>query len=131
MYSKTTQAIKITALPTFLEDQSDVEEGQFVWAYTIQIENHGEQTVQLINRTWQVTDAGGQLQEVHGPGVVGEQPVLDPGQAFQYTSGTVLNTPSGLMAGSYEMLNKETGDMFLVDIPLFSLDSPCQTARPN
>lgn len=131
MYAATTHHIRIIALPTYLVDQSNPEEGSFVWAYTIQIENRGQRTVQLLNRTWHITDAGGQVQEVHGAGVIGEQPVLEPGQAFQYTSGAVLNTPSGIMSGSYEMVDAETGERFDVAIPIFSLDSPAQLVRPN
>lgn len=131
MFIKVTKDIKVTAMPMYLEDQSDPEEEHYVWAYTIQIENHGDQTVQLLNRTWHITDATGQLQEVQGPGVVGEQPVLQPGDVFQYTSGTVLNTSSGMMVGTYEMLELEAGTSFNIDIPAFSLDSPFQMARPN
>ncbi len=131
MFIQTTRLIKITALPHFLEDQSDIAEGHFVWAYTIQIENQGDETVQLLNRRWHITDAEGQEQHVEGPGVVGEQPLLKPGQSYQYTSGTVLQTSSGIMCGSYEMENQETGEHFDVVIPTFSLDSPGQIARAN
>lgn len=131
MFTCTTELIKVTAMPMYLEDQSDPEEDHYVWAYTIQIENHGNQVVQLLNRTWNITDATGQLQQVQGPGVVGEQPVLEPGDVFQYTSGTVLTTPSGIMAGNYEMLEVESGRIFHIDIPVFSLDSNLQIARPN
>lgn len=131
MFTCTTELIKVTAMPMYLEDQSDPEEDHYVWAYTIQIENHGNHTVQLLNRTWNITDATGQLQQVQGPGVVGEQPVLEPGDVFQYTSGTVLTTSSGIMAGNYEMIEVESGRIFHVDIPAFSLDSSLQIARPN
>ncbi len=131
MFIQTTRLIKVTAMPLYLEDQSDAEDEHYVWAYTIQIENHSDKTVQLLNRTWHVTDATGQVQEVQGPGVVGEQPILQPGDVFQYTSGTVLNTASGMMSGFYEMVEAESGERFDVDIPAFSLDSPLQMARPN
>ncbi len=131
MYTKTTRLIKVTAMPHYLEDQSDPEEGHYVWAYTIVIENHGREAVQLLDRVWRITDGGGQTQEVEGPGVVGEQPTLQPGQAFQYTSGTVLSTSSGMMEGSYGMVSAEDGLKFEVGIPAFSLDSPHQTKRPN
>jgi ApaG protein len=130
MYIQTTRHIKITVVPLYLADQSDPAERHYVWAYTIQMENMGKETVQLLNRYWHITDANGAVQEVRGPGVVGEQPVLQPGNAFQYTSGAALRTPSGIMTGKYEMATKE-GERFLVDIPTFSLDSPDQVKRPN
>src|SRR3546814_15563563 len=88
----------------------------YVWAYQVRIENIGRETVQLRNRYWQITDAFGRVQEVRGPGVVGEQPVLEPGESFEYTSGTPLQTPSGIMVGTYEM-EASNGDPFDVDIP--------------
>ncbi len=133
MFIQTTRLIKITALPHFLEDQSDIAEGHFVWAYTIQIENQGDETVQLLNRRWHITDAEGQEQHVEGPGFVGEQPLLKPGQSYQYTSGTVLQTSSGIMCGSYEMENQETGEHFDVVIPTFNpttLDRAVASAAP-
>lgn len=131
MFSATTQEILVVAQPRFLPDQSDMGQGYYVWAYTIQIENRGRRTVQLLNRSWHITDAGGQVQQVHGPGVVGEQPIFAPGQVFQYTSGVVLHTPSGWMAGTYEMVDCGSEEAFLIDIPAFSLDSPQQAGRPN
>lgn len=130
MYSAITRDIRILAQPVYLEGQSMPKEGVYSWAYTIQIENRGEQRVRLLNRYWHITDAGGQVQEVRGPGVVGEQPTLNPGEAFQYTSGAALHTPSGIMQGHYEMEN-ESGERFPVIIPAFSLDSPEQIKRPN
>lgn len=130
MYTRTTRKIKITVIPSYLDDQSDPEDGHFVWSYTIQIENLGEQTAQLVNRYWHITDAHGAVQEVRGSGVVGEQPVLQAGDSYQYTSGAALRTPSGIMSGHYEMQNPE-GERFHVEIPVFSLDSPAQVARPN
>lgn len=130
MYTQTTRQIKITVIPTFLANQSAAEESHFVWAYTIQMENLGEETVQLLNRYWKITDATGGVQEVRGPGVVGDQPVLEPDDTYQYTSGVALKTPSGIMTGHYEMATR-TGDRFLVEIPAFSLDSPEQVKRPN
>ena len=86
MYYATTQEIEVSVEPFYLEDQSDPEEGHFAFAYHVRIENHGIRTVQLINRRWQITDALGRIQEVRGPGVVGEQPVLEPGETFEYLS---------------------------------------------
>ncbi len=123
MYNKTTREIRISVKPIYLEDQSEPSEGHFVWAYQIRIENLGEETVQLRNRYWRITDNLGRTQEVRGPGVVGKQPVLQPGDVFEYASGTPLNTPSGIMVGRYEMCT-DSGHLFDVDIPAFSLDSP-------
>ena len=130
MYTKTTRNIKITVSPAYLEEQSDPPEQHYVWAYTIRLENNGSDTVQLLNRYWHITDANGRVQEVRGAGVVGEQPKLQSGDNFQYTSGAALKTPSGIMTGNYEMTT-EDGERFLIDIPAFSLDSPDQVSRPN
>ena len=123
MYSEVTNSIKISVDPIFMEEQSEPEEFHFVWAYHICIENQGEDTVQLIRRHWHITDSHGRIHEVQGEGVVGEQPVLQPGESFEYTSGTPLATPSGFMVGSYQMVSK-TGTSFNVSVPAFSLDSP-------
>ena len=130
MYSHTSQDIRITVEPYYLDDQSSPSDDHYVWAYHVKIENVGEATVQLINRYWRITDANGQIQEVRGSGVVGEQPVLDPGESFEYTSGTPLGTPSGIMVGTYEM-ETQNGERFDVEIPAFSLDSPHQPVQLN
>lgn len=130
MFTKTTHAIKVTAVPKFLPEHSEPEDDHYVWAYTIQLENLGGEPVQLINRYWNITDAQGLVQEVEGPGVVGEQPVLQPGAGFRYTSGTSLHTPSGIMHGKYEMITPN-GEVFHIDIPAFSLDSPFDAPRMN
>jgi ApaG protein len=130
MYEQTTRAIKVVVKPIFLEDQSSPADNHYVWAYHVRIENGGAETVQLRRRHWQITDAIGRIQEVRGAGVVGEQPVLHPGDAFEYTSGTPLPTPSGIMVGSYEMETRD-GATFEVAIPAFSLDSPHQQVRIN
>lgn len=124
-YSATTNSVQVTVETEFLEEQSEPEDHQFVWAYHIRIENQGRETLKLLTRYWRITDSLGRTQEVRGAGVVGEQPVLAPGEAFEYTSGTPLGTPSGLMVGSYEMVS-ETGERFDVAVPAFSLDSPHQ-----
>jgi ApaG protein len=130
MYSQTTRDITVTVQPVFLEDQSSPTENHYVWAYRVRIENKGSETVQLMRRHWKITDALGRMQEVQGDGVVGEQPLLEPGGSYEYTSGTPLSTPSGIMMGSYQM---ETGDgqTFDVGIPAFSLDSPHEVHRLN
>jgi ApaG protein len=130
MYSESTRDIFITVRPFYLDDQSSPEEMHFVWAYHVRIENQGPETVQLRNRYWRITDSLGRVQEVRGAGVVGEQPVLKPGEAFEYTSGTPLTTPSGIMVGTYQM-QTAGGELFEVKIPAFSLDSPHQTIRLN
>lgn len=130
MYSKVTRAIKVTVNPLFLDDQSSPAEDHYVWAYHVRIENHGGETVRLRHRHWHITDGCGRIQEVRGAGVVGEQPVLAPGEAFEYTSGTPLSTPSGIMVGSYQM-ETARGECFDVAIPAFSLDSPHQRVQLN
>ena len=100
-----------------------VERGQYFWSYTIVITNTGAETVQLRTRHWIITDATGHKQEVRGEGVVGKQPVLAPGEHFEYTSGVPLPTASGFMTGRYQMVS-ESGERFEIDVPTFSLDSP-------
>ena len=123
MYERITHGVKIIVRPRYLDGQSNPDEGHFVWAYTITIENHGRETVTLRTRYWKITDAHGQVQEVRGAGVVGEQPRLKPGDSYSYTSGCPLKTSSGFMVGAYQM-QKSDGQFFNVDIPAFSLDSP-------
>lgn len=123
VYRATTRSIRVTVTPNFLEEESSADRGRFVWAYTIEIVNLGAEPVQLLARHWEITDANGNHQEVNGPGVVGEQPLIEPGGAFTYTSGAPLSTPSGLMVGRYTMEGPE-GERFEVDIPAFPLDSP-------
>jgi ApaG protein len=129
-YSKTTEEIRVSVNPVYLEDQSAPADNRYVWAYQVRIENLGGERVQLLNRYWHITDARGQVQEVQGPGVVGEQPVLEPGASFEYTSGCPLSTPSGVMVGHYEMTGRG-GRLFRVAIPAFSLDSPHQAIHLN
>lgn len=122
-FEETTEGIHIAVQSYFLDEQSKPDYGQYVWAYRIQISNLSDRTVQLINRHWIITDGVGAVQEVKGVGVIGEQPIIRPGQSFTYTSGTPLSTPSGFMRGSYEM-RREDGQLFPATIPAFSLDSP-------
>lgn len=128
MYETTTHDIKVSVEPVFLDDQSSPEDSHFVWAYSVKIENSSAKQVQLINRHWKITDSQGRSQEVRGTGVVGEQPILKPGETFEYTSGTPLPTPSGFMHGAYEMETTE-GDHFEIQIPAFSLDSPHEAGQ--
>ncbi len=129
-YAETTREIQISVRPYYLDEQSAPEKSHYLFAYQVRIENLGPSTVQLRNRYWRITDAHGRTQEVRGPGVVGEQPILGPGDTFEYTSGTPLSTETGLMVGSYEMV-AEDGEHFDVAIPAFSLDSPFATKRLN
>ena len=131
MFIKTTKHIKIVANPQFLASQSSKDDEHYVWAYNINIENLSENDVQLLNRHWVITDRDGQVQEVKGDGVIGKQPIIKPKESFSYTSGTVLNTPSGIMTGSYGMYDVASKELFEVEIPIFSLDSPYQKTRPN
>ena len=123
MYRATTHGIQITVTPKYLADRSSAQDARYFWAYTIEIVNKSDVTVQLRTRYWKITDALGKLEEVRGPGVVGEQPVLKPGERFEYTSGVPLTTPTGMMAGSYGMTT-ESGEKFDAEVPAFSLDSP-------
>ena len=122
-YAQTTEQITVTVDSTFLDDESDPEAGLFFWSYHVVIQNDGHETVQLLSRYWRITNALGLLHEVRGDGVVGEQPVLEPGQSFEYTSGTPLSTASGIMGGNYQMVSSG-GKNFDINIPTFSLDSP-------
>lgn len=130
MYTAVTREIQVTVLPQYVAERSEPDEGRFFWAYTIEVTNLGRETVQLTARHWRITDANGLVEEVHGPGVVGEQPVIPPGESFRYTSGCPLTTPSGIMMGSYRMVD-EAGEGFDVEIPAFSLDCPFSSRTLN
>jgi ApaG protein len=126
-YRAITRSIEVVVTPRFEPDRSSPENNYFFWAYTISISNQGKETVQLKTRHWRITDANGRRQEVRGAGVVGEEPVLKAGEAFEYTSGVPLQTPSGFMVGTYGMV-AANGEHFDIEIPAFSLDS-AQTKR--
>ncbi len=128
-YRSVTNGIEVTVQTYFLEDQSDLDHGPWVWAYQVRISNQGRETVQLLRRTWRITDANGRIQVVQGDGVVGEQPTLEPGESFEYTSGTPLEASSGIMIGTYHMVATASGQPFDVTIPAFSLDCPGQQAK--
>ena len=123
MYRAVTRQIEVTVEPNFMPERSVVDKGQYFWSYTIAITNFGSETVQLRTRHWIITDATGRKQEIRGEGVIGEQPVLAPGERHRYTSGVPLPTASGFMTGSYQMVS-ESGEKFEIDVPTFSLDSP-------
>ncbi len=130
MYSAVTRNITVNVEPFYLEDQSDPQESRYVWAYRVTIDNQSDESVTLLSRYWHITDGAGRTEEVRGPGVVGDQPELDPGDSYQYTSGCPLPTPSGIMVGRYTMRN-DKGEMFDVDIPAFSLDLPGRPRSVN
>src|ERR1041385_5749876 len=121
-YRAVTKNIEVTVTPRFIAERSSPANGYYFWAYTINIINRGVETVQLKTRHWRITDATGKRQDVDGPGVVGEQPVLKAGESFEYTSGVPLPTPSGFMRGTYGMVTAG-GEHFEIEVPAFSLDS--------
>lgn len=123
MYHATTREIEVSVEPYYLAEQSDPADSRYVWGYRIVIANHSDLRVRLVNRYWHITDENGQVDEVSGPGVVGEQPVLNPGDTYEYNSGCPLDTPSGVMFGHYQM-QADSGETFEVAIPAFSLDTP-------
>jgi ApaG protein len=130
MYEQETSGMVVRVAPQFLPEESAPDEGRFVWAYTIEIENRSPDSVQLLSRFWRITDENGLTQEVRGPGVIGQQPVIGPGQSFRYTSAAPLAAPSGVMGGAYSM-QRENGEAFDVAVPLFPLESPHQAKLVN
>jgi ApaG protein len=123
MFEKQTRSIHVAVKPAYLDDQSDPSEERYVWSYTVTIANKGPESVQLMSRYWNIMDAAGRVQEVRGPGVVGAQPVIAPGESFEYTSGCPLETASGVMSGRYQM-KAASGEAFEAEIPAFLLESP-------
>jgi len=129
-YRAITRGIAVSVEPTYLEANSSPGSSQYFWAYRVIIENQGVETVQLLSRHWMITNARGELTEVKGPGVVGEQPVLRAGESYEYSSGAPLDTSSGMMGGAYQM-ETESGERFDIEIPTFSLDRPNQGVLLN
>ena len=123
MYSKTTNGVTVTVTPYFLDDQSSPQESHFVWAYQVNIKNSGHSSIKLNHRNWLIIDANGKVMNVQGEGVVGEFPTIEPGESFEYTSGTPLKTNNGIMQGFY-LVSQDNGEKLKIDIPAFSLDSP-------
>ena len=123
MYVAVTNDIEVTVEPEYLADRSEPDEDRYFWAYHVTVANRSDKTVQLQSRYWRITDSTGRTEEVRGAGVVGEQPILNPGDSFSYTSGCPLKTSSGIMMGEYEMQGAD-GSRFAVEIPAFSLDLP-------
>lgn len=130
MYEQKTKDVIVRVEPDYLDEQSSPADHRFIWAYTVEIENQTATDLQVVERFWKIADSRGQVQEVRGTGVVGEQPVLKPGETFRYTSGAPLTAPSGMMLGNYYMQTPE-GDRFSVDIPTFLLDSPHEPLSLN
>lgn len=122
-YEEITGDIRIAVEPDFLDEQSQPDEGRYLWAYRVTIENRGSAAVRLLSRHWRITDARGKVREVRGDGVVGEQPIIGPGASFQYTSGAPLETACGFMTGTYQMQDV-AGKLFDAAIPMFALESP-------
>ena len=122
-YSATTNGIEVSVEPFYLDDESKPEESEFIWAYMVEIHNGGTEPVQLKKRYWHITDGLGRSEQFRGDGVVGEQPVIEPGETYEYSSHCPLPTDSGIMAGSYSM-ERPDGTIFEVTIPAFSLDLP-------
>ncbi len=123
MSNQTQYSLTVTVSTEFVEEQSDIANGPYVFSYSVKIENTGSKTAQVLSRHWIIKDAFSQIQEVKGPGVVGAQPVLKPGEHFEYTSGCPLNTPMGSMKGTYQCV-AEDGHKFDADIPEFILSMP-------
>tara|TARA_A100001015_G_C14892359_1_gene672964 strand:- start:229 stop:621 length:393 start_codon:yes stop_codon:yes gene_type:complete len=130
MYSKTTKGITVTVTPYFLDDQSSPQECHYVWAYQVNIKNSSSNTIKLNRRNWVIIDANGKIINIQGDGVVGEFPILHPGESFEYTSGTPLKTTNGFMQGFY-LMSQNNGDQLKIDIPTFSLDSPYGKKKLN
>lgn len=127
-YEMRTHDIAVRVEPRFLDEHSEPSDDHFVWAYDVELINHGDQPVQIMSRYWKITDADGRIEEVAGDGVVGKQPVLEPGDQFRYQSATPLTTPSGIMMGYY-LVQSSDDRLLKIDIPAFSLDSPYERRR--
>ena len=123
MYNSITSDISVSVLPVYIDERSKPEENHYFWAYRVVVENSSSDTFQLISRYWHITDGNGAVEEVKGAGVVGEQPILNPGDTYEYTSGCPLKTPSGIMVGHY-IMKRQDGVSLKVAIPAFSLDLP-------
>lgn len=130
LYEHTTDGVRIRVRPKFMHDESEPAKGKFMWSYTVEVENDSDRTWTIMRRHWMIVDALGRQQAVDGDGVIGQTPTLGPGERFSYTSGAPLAAPSGMMSGTYEMLD-EDGSCMQAIIPVFSLDSPYDTSRPS
>lgn len=130
VYEAVTDGVAVRVQPRFMHDESKPSASEYVWAYTVEIENQSDQPWQVMHRHWRIIDSAGRTQKVDGEGVVGQQPVINPGEAFKYTSGAPLSAPSGVMGGSLDLISE--GEEFMtVTIPTFSLDSPYEDSIPS
>ena len=130
VYEARTRDVVVRVKASYAPGQSDPIESRYFWNYTVEIENHGQETVQLVSRRWEITDARNRREEVRGHGVVGEQPILRGREAFRYVSGCPLDTPSGLLRGAYQMVTDD-GETFEAEIPQFSLHLPGASKKLN
>lgn len=130
IYQAVTQGIRVSVRPVYMREHSRPQDQTYVWAYEVVIENLSGESVQLLNRFWQIIDAEGTIKEVRGSGVVGAQPKIESGKKYTYSSFTILPTPSGRMSGAYEMVSS-SGDAFEIDIPEFLLEFPCRLVTPE
>ena len=130
LYEDVTDGVRIRVRPKFMYDESEPAAGRFMWSYTVDVENESERTWTIVRRHWRIVDAFGRMQAVDGEGVIGQTPTLGPGERFSYTSGAPLSAPSGVMSGTYDLID-DAGDELQARIPLFSLDSPYDTSRPS
>ena len=126
IYHKETAGVSVSVTPLFLNEGSRHEDQVYMWAYSIHIKNNQDTPLCLRRRFWQIIDASGHSQQVEGEGVLGEQPLLEPGKSYEYASGTMLSTPSGVMLGRYQM-ETQSGEHLKVEIPAFYLESPYNT----
>jgi ApaG protein len=129
-YETTTDGVRIRVRPRFMHDESEPASDRFMWAYTVEVENESGRTWTILRRHWHIVDSAGHAQIVDGEGVIGQTPTLGPGERFTYTSGAPLTAPSGLMYGRYDLIGDD-GEELVAMIPVFSLDSPYETVRPN
>jgi len=131
MYAQETAGLHVSVVPRFMPEASNLENARYVWSYEITIQNRSPETVQLLARYWRITDETGATQEVRGPGVVGETPVIAPGESFTYASACPLTTPSGMMHGAYQMRRLRDNQSFEIAVPAFPLESPHATRLAN
>lgn len=129
-YEAITDGVRIRVRPKFLHDESEPARAKFMWQYTVEVENESDRIWTIVRRHWKIVDSAGRLQAVDGEGVIGQMPTVGPGQRFSYTSGAPLATPSGMMTGTYDLVDDE-GEEMVARIPAFSLDSPYDTSRPS
>ena len=131
MFEAETEGFLVRVIPRYMPEASNPGEQRYVWAYAVTIENHSSDAAQLVTRYWRITDEAGDVREVNGPGVVGEQPVIAPGDSYRYESACPLTTPSGVMLGTYDMVRLSDRAAFTIAIPAFALESPFDTRLAN